>query len=599
MYLLNKRRRILTILLLASMIGLLNQIPTLNASSSATVKIGGSPWGVAYDSEMKRFYVVDTAAGMVSVFSDSDFSHIASVSVGRQPYRDIYDYGRGEIFVANYGDNTVSVISDATNTVVATIAVGIQPSSFAYDPVMGEIFVANSGTNTVSVISDATNSVVATITVGSNPYDLAYDSAKGEVFVANTYSRSVSVISDLSNQVIATIPVGSGPLGVVYDPLRSEVFVANSVSNTVSVISDATNSVIATISSGSGPGPMVYNAKNGQIYVVNRSAGTVSIISNSSNVVVETLNVGSKPYAATYDPSRGSVLVTNLGDGTISVISDTATIIEQLPLAQQIWVPETKNAVVAVGISAIIVGFSSTIFSTIDKPLEGVGGEADEKTRDIIPDSVRQWFEEVVSSRRETEAPDRSGSVLTPTRAELLAYATSVGLLAFSFAYVKVISIGQLWELLPFFLVTGVLVGFVQKFFSIVYLRSKGVWSEHVLWPLGTVLFLFTTVVFRVPFSTPTRSIHSKKLTEKHGALSSSFEILISVLFAGIFFLLMRIGYVEIGDAGLSMCILGSFFGTFPISPLSGKDIYSYSRKIWAALFLVTFAIFAAWLILL
>lgn len=583
------------ILLLTAMITL-NQVIVLNASSSSTVKIGGAPWGIVYDSGVKRFYVVDTVAGTVSVLSGDEYSKIKSISVGKQPYRAIYDSGKGMIFVANYGENSVSVISDETNTVIATISVGTQPSSFAYDPVKGEVFVANSGDNTVSVISDTTNSVVATITVGNNPYDLEYDSAKGEIFVANTYSRSVSVISEDSNQVTATIPVGSGPLGVAYDPTRGEVFVANSVSNTVSVISDTSNSVVATINVGAGPGSMVFNVKNGQIYAVNRSSGTVSIISNSSNTVVETLNVGSKPYAATYDSSRGTVLVANLGDGTISVVSDTSSILPQPSLTQQIWVPEPRSAVAAVGISTVVLGLASALFATIDKPLEEVGGKADEKTRGLIPDSIKQWLEELVSSRHEKEAFDRSGPILTPTKAEVLAYATSIVLLAFSYSYVKVITMNQLWELLPIFLATSVLVGFIQKFISITYLRRNGIWSEYVIWPLGMVLFLFSTVAFRVPFSSPTRSIHSKKFTEKYGATASSFEILIGLLFAGLFFLLMKVGYVGIGDAGLSMCIIGSFFGTFPISPLSGKDIYTHSKKLWAVLFLTTFSIFTAWL---
>jgi len=130
-------------------------------------------------------------------------------------------------------------------------------------------------------------------------------------------------------------------------------------------------------------------------------------------------------------------------------------------------------------------------------------------------------------------------------------------------------------------------------------MRSKGVWSEYTIWPLGLVLFLSTTLAFRVPFSSPTRSLHSKKFTERLGAVSSAAEILISIAFAGLFFILLKIGFVAVGDAGLSMCVIGSFFGTFPISPLSGKDIFSYSKRLWAALFITTLVIFVAWLLIL
>jgi hypothetical protein len=48
----------------------------------------------------------------------------------------------------------------------------------------------------------------------------------------------------------------------------------------------------------------------------------------------------------------------------------------------------------------------------------------------------------------------------------------------------------------------------------------------------------------------------------------------------------------------LSMCVIGSFFGTFPISPMSGKDIFSHSKRLWAGLFVATLIIFVAWILL-
>jgi hypothetical protein len=142
-------------------------------------------------------------------------------------------------------------------------------------------------------------------------------------------------------------------------------------------------------------------------------------------------------------------------------------------------------------------------------------------------------------------------------------------------------------------------VGFVQKFFGIVFMRSRGVWSEHKIWPFGLVLFFFTTFAFRVPFSSPTRNVNqSSKFTEHLGAIVAASEILISLGFAGLFFLLLRGRYVAIGGAGLDMCVIGSFFGTFPISPMSGKDILNHSKSLWASLFIASAIIFVAWLLL-
>jgi YVTN family beta-propeller protein len=590
-----------------------------------TITVGGAPWGVAYDSGKGEIFVVNSAADTVLVLSDSSYALLKTVTVGQTPYRDIYDSKKGEIFVANYGANSVSIISDSDNKVVKTVTVGTSPSSFAYDPGKGEIFVANSGAGTVSVISDSNNTIVATVTVGTGPYDLVYDSAKGEVFVANAYSRSVSIISDSNNQVNATVTVGSGPLGVAYDSVKGEIFVANSVSGTVSVISDKTNTVAATTTVGSGPGATVYDSGQSEIFTLNRDSASVSVISDSNNSVIATVAVGTNPYGADYDSSQSKVFVANEGDGTISVISDgssspvsptptsstssspTATPSRptQTPapsstsnLLTQVWVPSPTDTAAAVVVSAVVVEAVSLLFAAISNPLGGAGGAASEKTKGMIPDNIKHWLEEVVSSRQKLDAIEKKGSLFKPTKTETLAYVVLIILLAVSFAYVKVITLSQIWMLLPVFFATSVIVGFVQKFFSIAYLRSKGVWSEHTIWPLGLVLFLFTTFAFKIPFSSPTRSVHSKKFTEHLGAMAAASEILISIAFTGLFFLLFRVGYVAIGDAGLSMCVIGSFFGTFPVPPMSGKDIFNHSKRLWAGLFVATLIIFVAWLLL-
>ena len=588
---------------------------------TSTIKVGGAPYGVAYDSGRAEVFVVNSSAGTVVVLSDSSYTVRATVTVGHSPYRDIYDSGQGDVFVANYGANSVSVISDKTNTVVATVPVGDLPTSFAYDSAKGEVFVANSGAGSVSVISDKTNTVVATVPVGTGPYDLGYDSSKGEIFVANSYSRSVSVISDSSNQVVATISVGIGPLGTVYDSAKGDVFVANSVSGSVSVISDSNNSVVATTTVGTTPGATIYDPAKGDVFVLNRGSASVSVISDNNNSVVANVAVGTNPYGGAYDPAKGEVFVANEGDGTVSVISDssaasgstsstasasttsgtvqTTSASSTQDIVQQVWVPKPANAVASVAVSAAIVGAASLIFAAISNPLGGLGGALADKTEGIIPDNIRQWFEEIIASRRKLDTKEKKGSVFRPTKPEILAYIVSIVVLAVSFSYVKVITLSQIWALLPVFLATSFVVAFVQSFFSIVYLRMKGVWSEHVIWPLGLVLFLFTTFVFKVPFSSPTRDLNSKRFTEKLGAIVSASGVLIYLAFAGLFFLLLAGGYTAVGGAGLSMCVIGAFFSTFPIPPMSGKDIFDHNKGLWAALFIATLVIFAAWLRLL
>jgi len=615
---------------------------------TSTITVGAEPTGITYDSGKNEVFVVCHAENSVYVLSDTTNKVVGTIAVGTGPYKAVYDSGKGEVFVVNEGANSVSVISDNSNTVVATVPVGTQPSGAAYDSGKGEVFVANLMNGTVSVISDISNSVIATVHVGSGPINVAYDSTKGEIFVVNYVSNSVSIISDGSNTVVATVTVGISPTYAADDSAKGEVFVCNSGSNSVSVISDASNTVVATVNVGTTPYGAAYDSGTAQIFVANHGDNSVSVLSDNSNTVVANVTVGTLPYGVAYDSGKGEIFVTNAGYNTVTVISDSGASASPSPtlmptgtsaqtsapatqttapssapsasptaiptasptqtagppsaqsLLQQVWVPQPVNAAAAVGISAAVVGVVSLAFAALSNPLGEVGGKAGEKTKGLVPDNIKEWLEEVVSSRRKLSLEEKTGSFFKPTKLEAIAYVTAVIVLAISFSYVKVITLNQIWELLPIFVVTSVLVGFVQKFFSIAYLRSRGVWSEYKIWPLGLVLFLFTTFAFKVPFSSPTRSVHQEeKLTERLGALASTSEILIALAFAGLFFLLLEAGYKAVGGAGLDMCVIGAFFGTFPVAPMSGKDILKHSKGLWAGLFFATLVIFVAWLLLL
>jgi YVTN family beta-propeller protein len=469
--------------------------------------------------------------------------------------------------------------------VLTTIPVGINPNKVIYDPDESELFVCNSGYNTVSVISDSTNAVVATIRVGISPAGAAYDSGKGEVFVANYGSgvNTVSVISDTNYAVVATVPVGTTPYGVAYNSVTNEIYVSNHGSNSVSVISDSSNAVVATIPVGNTPAGITYDFGKGEMFVASMGDKTVSVISDATTVFTSPT------------PSNSS----SPTPGATSIPNPSSSPLNSSDLMQQVWVPSPTGAVEAVTVTAIAVGVISLIFAALSNPLGNAGGKVGEKTKGLVPENIKNWLEEFVSSRRKLEIAGKTGSPFLPTKTEAIAYTTAIIVLAISFSYVKVITLNQIWALLPVFFATSVLVGFVQKFFAIAFMRSRGVWSEHKIWPFGLVLFLFTTFVFRVPFSSPTRSVNqSSKFTERLGAIVSASGILICLAFAGIFFLLLKEGYVAIGGAGLDMCVIGSFFGTFPVSPMSGKDIFDHNKPLWAGLFIATLMIFAAWLLL-
>jgi len=170
--------------------------------------------------------------------------------------------------------------------------------------------------------------------------------------------------------------------------------------------------------------------------------------------------------------------------------------------------------------------------------------------------------------------------------------------LSLSFSYVKVSSLNQILAVLPTILATSILVTFVKTFVIVAYVRSRGVWTEHKLWYFGLATFAVTTLAFRVPFSSPTRRVQSHESSSRLEGILSIAEIGIGLVFAAAFFVLLVNGFTLIGSTGLAMCLIGAFFDSFPLTPMNGKTLYEYKKKLWAIFFLITLVLYFAWLLL-
>lgn len=263
------------------------------------------------------------------------------------------------------------------------------------------------------------------------------------------------------------------------------------------------------------------------------------------------------------------------------------------------WSPEPANAAGAAAAAVLATGAASMVSVSIAGPIGGIGEAISEKLKDLLPGNLKKWLEYFIASKRKLKVEGKSGSPFVPMPGEWVAYAVSVALLAVSFAYVKAGSLSELASLLPVYFATSIVVGLVKRYFTIAFLRSRGVWSEHKVWIFGLALFAFTTLVFRVPFSTPTRNVsHSANYTGYIKARVAISWITIGLAFTGLFALLMPLGFVQVGSAGLAMCILGALFDALPIPPLVGKDLFDENKRLWAIFFAATLAIYVAWLLL-
>jgi Zn-dependent protease len=290
-----------------------------------------------------------------------------------------------------------------------------------------------------------------------------------------------------------------------------------------------------------------------------------------------------------------------VADGKVYVGSgDTVYAFSAAQLSTVAWVPTPQNAAAATVVTAVAVGAVSAVAAAVSDPVGTPVGKVVEKTSDLLPESVKKWLADYMSSKRKPKIEQKTSSPFLPTKAEALTYGVSLAVLTLSFSYVKVNDLSQILSVLPTILVTAVLVEFVKTFALEVAARRLGVWTEHKLWYFGLAMFLLTTFAFGIPFSSPSRNVyHEPKCTKRLEGIVYSVAILVTLGFAALFFGLLVSGFTLIGSTGLAMCIIMAFLDTFPVAPMNGKAIYQHSKPAWAVLFITTLAVYASWLILL
>ncbi len=270
-----------------------------------------------------------------------------------------------------------------------------------------------------------------------------------------------------------------------------------------------------------------------------------------------------------------------------------------------VWAPAPVNGVVssvvtvsAIAATSILAAAMSNVpaATTASSFLGKMGEKIADKLRSILPATVKDWFESLVLSKHRMGLDEKQGSIYRPTKGELVVYVASIVVFTFSFAYVQVSSLPEFFAVLPIFIGTSLFVGLVRTYLLTVYARRQGVWTEYKIWYLGIILFLISTVAFRAPFSSPTRRVSTSNKPENFIGVVMSVSILLNLCFAGIFFALVMAGYSLIGGAGLAMCLVAAFIDTIPIKPMFGADVFQYSKRVWAILFVLSLSLYAIWL---
>lgn len=287
---------------------------TGSLSLAATVPVGASPYGLAYDPSNGDVFVGVSGANSVAVVNNQS-QVVDEVPVGGAADFLAYDTADSLLYAALVGNNSVSVINPASGTVVSTISVPTSSGWLAYDPAGGQVYSVNRESNLVSVISGTT--VTKTIPISGLPFAAAYDLSNGDMYVTDNLG-AVFVIDGANGTLLDTVQL-AGPssnlLGIAYNPSDQMMYATDYTDGAVYILNGTQPAGV--IPGFDEPIGIAFNASGSEMYAVNSGNSTVTAIAGG---VPSTLPVGSSPREALFDPSSGLLVVSNYGNSTLSLL---------------------------------------------------------------------------------------------------------------------------------------------------------------------------------------------------------------------------------------------------------------------------------------
>ena len=285
----------------------------------ATVPVGGSPRGLAWNSTNDRVYVANSGSRSVSVIDGPTNVVTKTISVGEAPYRVLWHPQRNKAYVADSAAGRVYVIDGQVNVVEDSIDVGTVPRAICWNEIDDKLYTANYLDNTVSVIDLTLGSVVATITTGGRPQALCWNPAANKVYAACYQTNQISIIDGARDSLLTNLAVGFGPCALVADPATNLVYAAIQNSDSVTVIDGDSNTELGSVGVDAGPSALAWSASSEKAYSANRTANNVNVIMNYT--VVGIIEAGSRPMSLLWAPSIDMVYVASNGSGEVHVIS--------------------------------------------------------------------------------------------------------------------------------------------------------------------------------------------------------------------------------------------------------------------------------------
>ena len=271
-----------------------------------------------------------------------------------------------------------------------------------------------------------------------------------------------------------------------------------------------------------------------------------------------------------------------------------------LVFPEEVYTPQPENALIA-GVATIgTISVVSLIASAVTDP-EGFPAQVvAKKLSEVVTPGTKKWFNQFLKKKRKLHLSSNQANPLIITSYEIVTYILAFLVLTLAFAYVKAPTLTEILIVIPTILLTSIVVEFTKNYLLTIVARYKGLWTEHRLWYFGTILFIISSLAFRVPFSEPGRLVHKEGTATKriHGLLAMG-KVLITLALAGVFTLVFLSGFTLIGNIGIVMCLTSALVESIPIPPMNGKEIYDWNKYATAGLLISALAMYLLMIVVL
>jgi len=240
---------------------------------------------------------------------------------------------------------------------------------------------------------------------------------------------------------------------------------------------------------------------------------------------------------------------------------------------------------VAVGIGVALIGTTMAAQMVVSRLLEKILGFF----KNYIGVSLVDLTSDKEIERLGIQPSDKSLTVFAGlSRRELRVISASAILFAFAFLLRDRLELNII-TILVYVSVAGITV-ILHDLAHKVSARRCGCLSEYQFWLLGTVTMLLTAGLLGNVFARPARTIiESDKIpTAEERAKIKIAGPLVSMCVAILSLFLIPLGgiFAIAGSAGFTINLLDCIYALLPVTPMDGKDVYTWNRWVWAVVYI-------------